>query len=106
MKKMLALMITLCMILLAMPACKAEALQTGAEGLPVYTVHGETDLPGNFYLSFVYSRNLIMMDGKGNVVWSKHEEQPEEGMHTGLWDFKKHVIDGETYYSYHDQTGT
>ena len=105
MKKMLALMITLCMILLAMPACKAEALQTGAEGLPVYTVHGETDLPGNFYLSFVYSRNLIMMDGKGNVVWSKHEEQPEEGLHTGLWDFKKHVIDGETYYSYHDQTG-
>ena len=22
------------------------------------------------------------------------------------WDFKKHVVDGKTYYSYHDQTGT
>lgn len=76
-----------------------------AENLPEFTVHGETDLPGNFYLSFVFSRNLIMLDGKGNIVWSKHEEQPEEGMTTGLWDFKKHVIDGKTYYSYHDQTG-
>lgn len=77
-----------------------------AVGLPEYTVHGETDLPGNFYLSFVFTRNLIMMDGKGNIVWSKHEEQPSEDLHTGFWDFKKHVIDGETYYSYHDQTGT
>ena len=92
-------------ILFSMTACKANALQDRDDELPEYTIRGETDLPGNFYISFVYSRNLIMMDGKGNVVWSKHEEQPEEGMTTGLWDFKKHVIDGEVYYSYHDQTG-
>ena len=77
-----------------------------AEGLPEMTVSGETDLEGNFFLSFVYSRNIIMLDGKGNIVWSKHEDEPWEGMHTGWWDFKKHVIDGETYYSYHDQIGT
>ena len=74
-----------------------------AEGLPEFSVEGDSGLPGNFFLSFVYTRNLIMLDGKGNIVWSKHEEQPEEGLHTGLWDFKKHVIDGKTYYSYHDQ---
>lgn len=74
-----------------------------AEGLPEFSVEGSTDLPGYFFLSFVYTRNLIMLDGKGNIVWSKHEEQPEEGLHTGWWDFKKHVIDGRTYYSYHDQ---
>ena len=51
---------------------------TGAvEGLPGFSVEGSTDLPGHFFLSFVYSRNLIMTDGKGNVVWSKHEDQPE-----------------------------
>ncbi len=76
---------------------------TGAvEGLPEYTLEGSTDLPGHFFISFVYTRNIIMMDGKGNVVWSKHEDQPE-GSTTGWWDFKKHVIDGKTYYSYHDQ---
>lgn len=83
-----------------------QAAPVIAEGLPSYTVTGETDLPGNFFLSFVYSRNLIMLDGKGNVVWSKHEEQPWEGVNAGWWDFKKHVIDGKTYYSYHDQIGT
>ncbi|MBR2547905.1 MAG: aryl-sulfate sulfotransferase [Eubacterium sp.] len=76
-----------------------------ADGLAEISVEGETDLPGNFFLSFVYSRNLIMLDGKGNIVWSKHEEQPSEDAQTGFWDFKKHEIDGKTYYSYHDQTG-
>lgn len=73
-----------------------------AEGLPEFTVSGKTELPGNFFLSFVYSRNIMMLDGEGNIVWSKHEDQPED-QHTGWWDFKKHVIDGKTYYSYHDQ---
>ena len=91
--------------LLCMTACAESAAPAATGTIPKFTVHGETDLPGNFYLSFVFTRNLIMLDGKGNVVWSKHEEQPAEGMRTGWWDFKKHMIDGKTYYSYHDQTG-
>lgn len=86
----------------------AAAATTAAEpapGLCGYHVTGETDLPGAFYLSFVYSRNLIMLDGKGNLIWSKHEEPVADGVQTGFWDFKKHVIDGKTYYSYHNQTG-
>lgn len=76
-----------------------------ADGLVPFLVKGETNLSGNFYLSFAFSRNLIMLDGKGNIVWSKHGEQPAPDMHTGWWDFKKHVLKGKTYYSYHDETG-
>ena len=90
--------------LLLPAACHGETAPAG--NLPKFMVRGETDLPGNFYLSFVYTRNIIMLDGKGNVIWAKREEQPAEDMHTGFWDFKKHVIDGQVYYSYHDQTGT
>lgn len=77
-----------------------------ADGLVKFDVEGKTDLKGNFFLSFVYSRNLVMLDGKGNIVWSKHEDQLKEDEYTGFWDFKKHDINGETYYSYHDNTGT
>lgn len=77
-----------------------------AEGLPEFTVEGETNLPGNFYLSFVNDRSIIMLDGKGQIVWSKHENQSTEGVQTGWWDFKKTICEGTTYYSYHDQIGT
>lgn len=83
-----------------------ETVAAVADGLIDFTVSGETDLPGHFYLSFVKSRDIILLDGKGTVVWSKHEEQPSEDEVTGLWDFKKHDIDGTVYYSYHDHTGT
>ena len=94
---------------LCLGGCGSQTEEAGtdeavvADGLAKIEVEGETDLPGNFFLSFVYSRNLIMLDGKGNIVWSKHEEQPTEDATTGFWDFKKHDVDGTTYYSYHDQ---
>ena len=68
-------------------------------------VEGETDLPGCFYLSFPFSRNLIVLDGKGNIVWQKYEPFQSPDQPGAWWDFKKHVVDGEVYYSYHDQTG-
>ena len=71
--------------------------------LPEFTIKGETDLEGNFFVSFVYTKNIIMLDGKGNVVWSKHKDPDGSGVQAGMWDFKKHVIDGRTYYSYHEQ---
>ena len=76
-----------------------------AEGLPKFTISGETDLPGNIFVSFVFTKNLIMFDGKGNIVWSLHEDL-DPGVAGGTWDFKKHVIGGKTYYSYHDQDVT
>ncbi|AGI47516.1 hypothetical protein TALC_00516 [Thermoplasmatales archaeon BRNA1] len=75
----------------------------GGSDLPGFTVNGDTDLPGNFFISFVYSKNIMMLDGHGNVVWSKHEDQKDDNVHAGFWDFKKHTVGGKTYYSYHDQ---
>lgn len=72
-----------------------------AEGLPQIKVSGGTKLKGHFFISFPFTKNLIMMDGRGNIIWSKHEPLPE-GIHAGLWDFKKHNIGGQIYYSYHD----
>ena len=69
-------------------------------------VEGETDLPGCFYLSFPFSRNLIVLDGRGNVVWQKYEPFASADQPGSWWDFKKHVVEGRTYYSYHDNTGT
>ncbi|MCR4741236.1 MAG: hypothetical protein K5886_13380, partial [Lachnospiraceae bacterium] len=102
MKRIAAVLLT-GIIAVSATACGTKQIESpgpeksGAAGLPGYTVNGETDLPGNFFLSFVYTRNLIMLDGKGRVVWSKHEEQPSEGMRTGLWDFKKHKAGNKTY---------
>ena len=111
MKKKYLLWVTTIVMALTMSLCGCGSqTDTGApedaviaDGLAKIEVEGETDLPGNFFLSFVYSRNLIMLDGKGNIVWSKHEEQPSKDVTTGFWDFKKHDVDGTTYYSYHDQ---
>ena len=61
--------------------------------LPEFKITGSTDLDGNIFVSFVYTKNIIMFDGKGDIVWYKHEDLPD-GVHAGYWDFKKHVIDG------------
>ena len=105
-RKLTTLISILSIFAMCFAGCGSEAKEptVGAvDGLAKVKVTGETDLPGHFFLSFVYSRNLIMMDGKGKIVWSKHEEQPSKDIQTGFWDFKKHEIDGKTYYSYHDQ---
>ena len=108
MKKLIGFMVALTLVL-SLCGCGSQPKEAGrpepviADGLAKINVKGETDLPGHFFLSFVYSRNLIMLDGKGNIVWSKHEDQPSEDTTTGWWDFKKHDVNGKTYYSYHDQ---
>ena len=102
--------ITMGIIMVSVIGCSGEktgkAASSEIAALPGFRIKGETDLPGNFFLSFAYTRNIIMLDGKGNVVWSKHEDPVSEGSNTGFWDFKKHMVDGKTYYSYHDNTGT
>lgn len=106
MKKIIAIISILAIFTMCFTGCGKETKEptVGAvDGLAKIKIKGETDLPGHFFLSFVYSRNIIMLDGKGKIVWSKHEDQPKKGVNTGWWDFKKHEINGKTYYSYHDQ---
>ena len=75
---------------------------------PGLAIAGSTDLPGDFCLSFFGSRDLVMLSATGGVAWTKHEEQPADSKQavTGFWDFKRHIVGGEVYYSYHDNTGT
>ena len=102
---LVCLLVFVVLLVIVMITRPAKPTPVVAEGLPPFKVTGETDLPGYFYMSFVYTRNLILMDGKGNIVWSKHEDPVAEGTKTGLWDFKKHTVGEKVYYSYHDQTG-
>jgi len=106
MHKLLCVMLALCMLplfaLAEVPGPVPGMIDEKAEII----VEGETDLPGCFFLSFPFSRNLIMLDGKGEVVWSKYEPFVSPDQPGAFWDFKQHVVDGEVYYSYHDHTGT
>jgi imidazole glycerol phosphate synthase subunit HisF len=53
------------------------------DGLPLHHIEGSTDLPGNFYISFVYTQNIMMLDGKGDIVWAKHTDHKDDGVKTG-----------------------
>ena len=55
-------------------SASVAAAEKNEAQLPI-AVHGDSGLSGKFYLSFVFDRTVILLDGKGNVVWSKHEEQ-------------------------------
>ncbi len=66
---LIQLMFTACSV--ETPEMKKTPETTIADGLCKINVDGTTNLPGNFFLSFVFSRNLIMLDGKGNLVSSQ-----------------------------------
>ncbi len=96
------LLVISCAVIAAVAVEHHSPEEASSDDIPRFTVQGETDLPGNIFLSFVYTKNIVMLDGKGNVVWSKHEDL-KDGVEAGYWDFKKHVIGDKVYYSYHDQ---
>ena len=80
-------------------------LRTLHSGIPETVAQGNATAPGDFYLSFIYLRLIEKMDNSGNIVYYRFDPLPEEDCNTtksiGWWDFKKHVIDGAVYYSYH-----
>ena len=60
-------------------------------------------IPGDFYLSFIYQPLIMKVDNGGNLLYYRFEPTDYNGTfkELGCWDFKKHVFDGKTYYSYH-----
>jgi hypothetical protein len=78
-------------------------LRTLHSHIPVHTVSGTSTSAGNFYLSYVFLRLIEKVDNNGNLLFYRFEPHvPESDIdNTGWWDFKKHVINGVTYYSYH-----
>lgn len=102
---LLCVLLAVCML----PVCagaEAPVVPSMIDEKAEITVVGETDLTGRFFLSFPMSRNLMVLDGKGNVIWEKYEPFLSPEQPGAFWDFKQHTVDGEVYYSYHDQTGT
>ena len=80
-------------------------LRTLHKGIPETVSQGAATAPGDFYLSFPFLRLIEKINNSGNIVYYRYEPLPKEyydaTKSTGWWDFKKHVIDGKVYYSYH-----
>lgn len=70
---------------------------------PGFHPNGLAELPGDFYLSFIYQPLIMKVDNGGNLLYYRFEPTDYNGTfkELGCWDFKKHVFDGKTYYSYH-----
>ena len=78
-------------------------LRTLHAGVPDAVASGRATSPGDFYLSHVYLRLIEKIDNAGNLVYYRYEPRTITGNDdsSGWWDFKKHTVEGETYYSYH-----
>ena len=70
---------------------------------PKYIASGTAQIPGDFYLSFIYQPLIVKVDNGGHLLYYRFEPTDYNGtfQELGCWDFKKHVFDGKTYYSYH-----
>ena len=80
-------------------------LRTLPLDVPDAIVAGTASSPGDFYLSYVYLRLIQKCDNAGNLLYFRYEPRVVRGGDdsSGWWDFKKHTLDGRTYYSYHAQ---
>ena len=78
-------------------------LNTLHSGIPEIIADGKAVIPGDFYLSFVFQRLIMKYDNDGHIIFYRYDLTPKAGTldEVGYWDFKKHVFDGKTYYSYH-----
>ena len=78
-------------------------LNTLHSGIPDIVAEGKGVIPGDFYLSFIYQRLIMKYDNDGQILYYRYDPTPAVGTFNelGYWDFKKHVFDGKTYYSYH-----
>ena len=78
-------------------------LNTFPASAPDFVSEGKGVIPGDFYLSFIYQRLIMKYDNEGRILYYRYDPTPKTGtfQELGYWDFKKHVFDGKTYYSYH-----
>ena len=73
------------------------------EDIPGIAHQGKGQIPGHFYLSFIYQPLIMKYDNDGQLLYYRFEPTEDNGtfQELGFWDFKKHVFSGKTYYSYH-----
>ena len=78
-------------------------IRTRNSNIPQFNISGISQTNGNYYMSFVYMPLIMKLDKYGNILFYRWEN-PKTGYendNVGFWDFKKHVINGTVYYSYH-----
>ena len=63
--------------------------------LPEIKVEGNSNTPGDFFLSFISTRSIVKTDNDGKIIFYRNEDGDD--MHYGLWDFKAHQLGGKTY---------
>ena len=70
---------------------------------PTFKRTGHARIPGDFYLSFIYQPLIMKIYNGGSLMYYRFVPTEANGTfkELGYWDFKKHVFDGKTYYSYH-----
>lgn len=78
-------------------------LNTLNSNIPPVVAEGKGEVPGDFYLSFIFRRLIQKYDNEGRLLFYRFDPGEKDGTmdENGYWDFKKHVLDGKTYYSYH-----
>ena len=78
-------------------------LRTLNSRIPDIVAKGHATSPGDFYLSFVYLPYIEKVDNAGRLLYYRCDPVSEgvdySTISPGWWDFKKHLLDGTTYYS-------
>ncbi len=78
-------------------------LNTLNSRIPPIVANGKGEVPGDFYLSFIFRRLIQKYNNDGQLLFYRFDPSEKDGTmnENGYWDFKKHILDGKTYYSYH-----
>lgn len=87
---------------------KTVYIRTLNSTIPTLNSAGRSPYEGDYYLSFVYNTSIIKMNGEGDIVYyrcvAKDIVAPSSFLDPpGYWDFKKHNINGQVYYSFHER---
>ncbi len=85
-------------------------LRTVSSKVPALITAGKSPYEGAYYISFVNTPTIVKLDEAGNLLYYRCEDngtnaapQEDPTKVEGLWDFKKHTVGDQVYYSYWDQ---
>lgn len=90
---------------------KTVYIRTLNSMIPSLTTAGKSPYGGDYYLSFVYNPMILKINGDGDIVYYRCVKISPESLSArldppGYWDFKKHNINGQIYYSFHERNET
>lgn len=86
---------------------KTVYIRTLNSTIPTLHCAGQSPYEGDYYLSFVYNTSIVKINGEGDIVYyrcvAKDALAPTSLLNPpGYWDFKKHNVNGQVYYSFNE----